>query len=103
VGEGQGGGPEPSESRFRTLIALAVATLATGCVPARIVESEGKQVTFAWNARDTRISRVYSLAIDWCHRWKGPPELVADQVEGDMHRTTFVCRAREGLPANRVF
>ena len=87
----------------RTLAALALAALAMGCIPARIVESEGKQVTFAWDARETEVSRVYGLAIDWCHRWKGPPELVDDHVEGDLHRTTFVCRAREGLPINRIF
>lgn len=80
-----------------------MVALATGCIPARIVESEGRQVTFAWDARDTRISRVYSLAINWCHRWRGPPELVTDRVEGTLHRTTFVCRAREGLPINRIF
>ena len=80
------------------LALLAVAPLLAGCIPARIVETEGRQVTFAWDGRETNIARVHTLAIKWCHRWKAPPALVADQVDGDRHMTRFVCRPR-GSPA----
>lgn len=79
------------------------ASLLAGCIPARIVETQGRQVTFAWDSRETRIARVHTLAIDWCHRWNAPPALLGDQVDGYLHRTTFVCRPRETLPIRRIF
>jgi hypothetical protein len=89
-------------TRSAILLALAAAPLLAACIPARIVEAEGKQVTFAWDGRETNIARVHTLAIDWCHRWRAPPALLADQVDGTRHRTQFVCRPRAGLPVNRV-
>lgn len=92
-------------TRPATLLAILAATapLLAGCIPARIVGSEGKRVTFAWDARETEIARVHTLAIDWCERWKAPPALVDDRVEGTRHATTFVCRPRPSLPLQRVF
>lgn len=91
----------------RSVIPLAFLAgaipLLAGCIPARIVETEGKQVTFAWDGRQTSIARVQTLAINWCHRWKAPPALVADQVEGTRHLTTFVCRPRPSRPIRRIF
>lgn len=84
------------------LLVCAASSLA-GCIPARIVESEGRQVTFAWDAQETRLARVHRLAIDYCHRWNAPPALLDDQVQGDLHRTTFVCRPRETWPLRRIF
>lgn len=91
--------PKPAE-----LLAIVACTapLVTGCVPARIVEAEGKRVTFAWDARETSIARVHTLAIDWCHRWRAPPALVDDRIEGQRHATTFVCRPQQSLPVNRI-
>ena len=85
------------------VILAGTAPLLAGCIPARIVEAEGKRVTFAWDARETEIARVHSLALDWCERWKAPPALVADQVDGTRHATTFVCRPRASLPLQRIF
>ncbi len=91
----------------RPLILLALlagtASLLAGCIPARIVDAQGKQVTFAWDGRETNVARVHTLAIDWCHRWRAPPALVADQADGARHLTTFVCRPRSSLPLRGIF
>ncbi len=88
---------------MRRPVAAAIgAPLLGGCVPEWIVGSEGKRVTFAWDARETSISRVHPLAITWCHRWRAPPALLEDRVEGTRHATTFVCRPRGSLPIGRI-
>lgn len=92
---------------MRTLAAilalLTAATLLVGCTPARIVEAQGPRVTYAWSAERTTIARVNRLAISYCSRWNAPPWLLADEVDGNYHRTTFVCRPRETLPLRRLF
>jgi hypothetical protein len=93
---------------MRKLAAAALALLTgaaalSGCTPARIVAAEGKQVTYGWNARETRIAKVYELAIFYCHAWNAPPALISDRAEGDQHTTTFVCQARPTLPLRRLF
>jgi YD repeat-containing protein len=95
----------PAATRRLATLALLIGTAALlpGCIPARIVETQGRQVTFAWDARETRIARVHTLAIDFCHRWNAPPALLDDQVDGYLHRTTFVCRPRETMPIRRIF
>jgi hypothetical protein len=78
---------------------LALITLPlVGCIPARIIDSDGPRVTFAWSAADTSLDRVYSLAINYCHGWNAPPRLVADIVDGQQHTSTFECKARATLP-----
>lgn len=87
---------------FLALLTGLVA-LPTACVPARIVESEGRRVTFAWDPRRTRLARVYELAIGYCHRWNAPPEFVANEIlEDGRRRTTFACRPRPTLPLDRI-
>ena len=86
-----------------TLAVVACLGLLSACTPARIVSAEGRTVTFSWNAQETRIARVYELAINYCHRWNAPPALVDDRVEGDQHTTTFTCTPRPTLPFNQIF
>jgi hypothetical protein len=90
--------------RPATLLALLACAgpLLAGCARSPIVATAGKQVTFAWDARETRIARVHAQAISWCHRWRAPPAFLDDQVEGTRHRTTFVCRPRESRPVTRI-
>jgi hypothetical protein len=81
------------------LLALLTCSAALfGCTPARIVAHDGPQVTYAWNAQETKIARVYGLAVSYCNAWKAPPQLLDDHIEGAEHRTTFVCRPRPTLP-----
>jgi hypothetical protein len=83
-------------------LAACLAPLAGGCMPARIVSADGPRVTYAWNASETTISRVYQLAIYYCDGWNAPPRLVGSTVEGDQRTTTFACVPRPTLPLNRV-
>jgi hypothetical protein len=85
------------------LMLLSCTTALAGCTPARIVAHDGPQVTYAWNAQETRIARVYELAVSYCDPWRAPPQLLEDHTDGDEHRTTFVCRARGTLPFEDVF
>ena len=73
-----------------------------GCVPAKIVASDGPRVTYEWNSTETKLDRVYSLAIDYCDSWNAPPRVVGDTVNGDQHRTTFACVPRPTLPLNKM-
>jgi hypothetical protein len=86
-----------------TLTVLACLGALSACTRARIVSTEGRTVTFSWNAQETTIGRVHALAINWCHRWNAPPALIADRVEGDQHTTTFTCTPRPTLPLTRLF
>jgi hypothetical protein len=85
------------------LALLSGAAALPSCTPARIVAAEGKQVTYRWNVRETRIAKVHELAIFYCDRWNAPPALVSNQVEGDQRTTTFVCRPRPTQPLRRIF
>jgi hypothetical protein len=80
------------------LALLTCTTVLLGCTPARIVAHDGPQVTYAWNAQDTKIARVYELAVSYCDAWRAPPQILDDHIEGAEHRTTFVCRSRPTLP-----
>jgi hypothetical protein len=85
-----------------TLALLGCLAPLAGCIPARIVETNGPRVTYAWNAGETDLSRVFQLAASYCNSWNAPPRFVGDSIEGDEHRTTFACAPRPTLPLNRV-
>jgi hypothetical protein len=77
---------------------IALLGCLAGCVPARIVEADGPRVTYAWNSKETELSRVYSMAISYCDYWNAPPRLVADETVGDQRTSTFACVPRPTLP-----
>ena len=83
---------------MRAAMTAAALVALAGCIPARIVESDGPVVTFAWSSAETSLDRVYQLAINYCDGWNAPPRLVADQIDGQQHRSTFRCTPRETLP-----
>ncbi len=82
----------------RLAYAIILLGCLPGCIPAKIVEADGPQVTYSWNGQDTELNKVYRLAINYCNSWNAPPELAGDKVSGDLHTTTFVCRSRGTLP-----
>ena len=47
---------------------------------------------------ETELDRVYSLAITYCDDWNAPPRLVADEIDGEQHTSTFACVPRPTLP-----
>ena len=81
-----------------SIIIQAMLVLLVGCIPAKIVESDGPRVTFAWSSADTTLDRVYTLAINYCDGWNAPPRLVSDQIDGQQHTSTFACVPRATLP-----
>ncbi len=88
---------------MRNLMAiLGGGVLLCGCIPAKIVDSDGPQVTYSWKSGETSLDRVYSLAIDYCDGWNAPPRLIGDQIEGDEHRSTFKCVPRKTLPLGQT-
>ncbi|MGD9510885.1 MAG: hypothetical protein AB7I59_01035 [Geminicoccaceae bacterium] len=88
---------------MRNLMAiLGGGVLLCGCIPAKIVASDGPQVTYSWNSNETSLQRVYELAISYCEYWNAPPRLIGDAIEGDEHRSTFRCVPRETLPFGKT-
>lgn len=83
---------------YYAIIPLAILLPLAACIPAKIVESDGPKVTFAWSSADTSLDRVYSLAISYCNGWNAPAKLVADTIDGQQHTSTFACVARPTLP-----
>jgi hypothetical protein len=81
---------------------LGVLVPLAGCIPAKIVEADGPRVTFAWSSADTSLDRVYSLAINYCDGWNAPPRLIADNIEGQQHTSTFKCLPRQTLPLGQT-
>ncbi len=81
---------------------LALVGALAGCVPARIVATDGPQVTYAWNANETSLDRVYNLAFDYCDGWNAPPRLVTDSIDGEEHRSTFRCIPRPTYPLRKL-
>ena len=55
-------------------------------------------MTYSWSKADTSLDRVYSLAISYCDGWNAPPKLIADQIDGEQHTSTFKCVPRPTLP-----
>jgi hypothetical protein len=82
----------------RLVTTMALLGCLAGCIPARIVEADGPRVTYAWNDKETELSRVYSLAINYCNGWNAPPRVIADTIDGDQHSTIFRCVPRSTLP-----
>ena len=80
------------------MMVLGLLPLLAACIPAKIVEAEGRRVTYQWRTGDTTLDRVYSLAITYCDGWNAPPKLVADTIEGDQHTSVFECTPRKTLP-----
>ncbi len=84
---------------MRNAIVVTVGLLALGaCIPAKIVESDGPRVTYAWSSADTSLDRVYTLAISYCQGWNAPARLVSDTVDGQEHISIFACAQRPTLP-----
>ena len=83
---------------MRGLTAILSFSMLAGCIPAKIVESDGPRVTYAWSSADTSLDRVYQLAITYCDGWNAPPRLIGDQIDGEQHRSTFKCVPRPTLP-----
>ena len=81
---------------------LGTALALAGCIRASIVEADGPRVTYAWNKADTSLDRVYSLAINYCNGWNAPPKLVADEIDGEQHRSTFKCVPRPTMPFGKT-
>lgn len=81
---------------------MAILAGLAGCVPARIVATDGPRVTYAWSATETTLDKVYSLAIDYCDSWNAPPRVVGDAVDGQEHRTTFACVPRSTMPLGKL-
>ena len=77
---------------------LALLAGLVGCVPATIVEADGPKVTYSWSSKDTELKRVYSLAISYCDYWNAPARLMADDIAGDQHTSTFACVPRPTMP-----
>ena len=80
------------------MVVVGMLPLVAACIPAKIVEADGRRVTYQWNSADTTLDRVYTLAISYCDGWNAPPKLIADTVEGDQHTSIFVCTPRKTLP-----
>jgi hypothetical protein len=80
------------------MVVFGILPLLAACIPAKIVEAEGRRVTYQWSSADTSLDRVYSLAINYCDGWNAPPKLIADTVEGDQHTSVFMCTPRPTLP-----
>lgn len=85
------------------LASLACLAALAGCTGARIVSAEGPRVTYSWDARQTRLARVFDQATFYCSQWQAPPQLFGDHIEGMRHTTTFLCRERPTLPWGRLF
>lgn len=81
---------------------LGLALALAGCIRASIVEADGPRVTYAWSKADTSLDRVYSLAINYCNGWNAPPKLVADEIDGEQHRSTFKCVPRPTMPFGKT-
>lgn len=77
---------------------MALLGCLPGCVPAKIVEADGPRVTYTWNGNETKLDKVYGLAISYCDYWNAPPRLVADDIAGEQHTSTFACVPRPTMP-----
>ena len=86
-----------------TLATLSALLLVAGCTRAWIVESDGPRVTYAWHPDQATIGGVFRMATNYCTNWNAPAVLVSDTIEGELHRTTFICRPPPTLPIRKLF
>ena len=81
--------------------AFVVPLLLAGCVSATVVENKPGEVVLRWDEERVRRSAVINQAVSLCGDFGFSARraiAIADQIDGTVHTTRFVCKADRNLP-----
>jgi hypothetical protein len=82
-------------------LVLVVPLLLAGCASATVVENKPGEVVLRWDEGRVSRSTVVNQAIDLCGDYGFSARraiAIADQIDGTVHTTRFVCKALRNLP-----
>ena len=86
---------------MRPGLVLVVPLLLAGCASATVVENKPGEVVLRWDEERVWRSAVVSQAIDLCGEYGHSARraiAIADQIDGTVHTTRFVCKVVRNLP-----
>ena len=81
--------------------AFLVPLLLAGCASATVIENKPGEVVLRWDEDRVSRSTVVNQAIDLCGDYGFSARraiAIADQIDGTVHTTRFVCKALQNLP-----